>query len=1030
MEVKELYEKVLLEIINGKFEKQDLSEKVMFSYAQDVFKLNEKTHDEILKHARLKPMSEVFLRVEIIEAKLTERPDVPTGCNPFVILYLQSGLPDIVRSSILESTNNPVWKECFTLPTSENSKDNLILELFHHDVDITKISKTIRICRKYAFSCVRPRTSYQKLIGRTSIPIESISSSGLVMWYTLNKKRHTDPQGTIKLKFHFSSAQNKLKAIEEHTMLIKMFLEYELNSSSVARYWWSGKFTAAGEAILKQHAICADINESEKNLIHWNAYTSIHVTYPISFTLFENLLNKICILVSKDCVSGDDLKRFWGGVKKLLPSCFAVIIKLRKRIAGDKDILKTVTSVLNILVRVDSIRETCDIELFSPEDYEHFKHKIEHNPSISIREMTLLAVRAGAKCWFDQSVTNSIKSTFSDEEKLHNFILLIQLLQNDIKRASTYYNAPFKSIIDIEYTRELCKQHETSIVTHIKPPVEKICKGFKKLTIRLDQHNRIGEMEALDMSSKLFELYIIIKLFIEETDREIKCAHNTDIINYHAWFIGGVSHWSDVFALKALARISQAIDVDSLVAEENVEPKQSSSAVEFSNIVLQMKTFWEQLAWPDQNDLNRFLKRSLGDICSCCIYYADRISSKLKPTEDKKHIDMASTIELMRKCTLVNSNLSILIEMLINLPNDLGYRKVDVNANESTEYTLPIEGLSSWKTKVLTLFADYCMSVIRISMTDSIYKFSQIKENIESFATQTSMLIRENLINNDLKQVEGKLWTMLTAELSSLIKQTIEKKAPITSFSNLKECYAIIAQAYLPELQDLQDASPLAEQLLSIEKQLCLYSSTTRDLIHQYYLACYESQNRLDEPDRGILNVRCFFNQNTLEVQVLGANNIQMPLDFKGTCDSYVKINLIPGYRFSNVQMPKTRTKPKNRSPTYNEKFALKFSQDQRDIPDALVVFNVKVTEMLGLNQRHVGECFIRLDSIPVLSADRDVQTVDVQQLYLTLPENIDSECIPVLEYRQNDKEAAQFFKKLKQKLGKAAYTGSVLSIF
>lgn len=164
----------------------------------------------------------------------------------------------------------------------------------------------------------------------------------------------------------------------------------------------------------------------------------------------------------------------------------------------------------------------------------------------------------------------------------------------------------------IDYTREICKQHEASLVTHIKPIVETICKGFKKLTIRMDQHNRFGEMDALDMSTSLFHLYIVTRLFLEETDKELKSAHNSDIVNFHEWFSGGIAHWCDVFALKALSSVSHAIDNDQLEPEADIEPKQSSSAAKFLAIVREMEKFWEELAWPDPSELNRLLKRSIG----------------------------------------------------------------------------------------------------------------------------------------------------------------------------------------------------------------------------------------------------------------------------------------------------------------------------------------------------------------------------------------------------------------------------------
>ncbi|XP_053688553.1 protein unc-13 homolog 4B-like [Sabethes cyaneus] len=1028
--IEDLYEKVLLEIINGNFNAQEVSEKTLFAYAQDVFKINDKAHEEILKRARFKPTSEVYLRAEIIEAKLAEHPSQSKNINPFVVMYLQNDPHEIVRSSIQKTTTNPVWKEIFSLPAIEKSKETLILEVYNHESNMKKFTKTARICRKYSLSCINTRSSYHKLIGRASIPIESITSSGLVMWYTLSKKRRPEPQGTIKLKFHFSSAQNKDMAAKEHGILTRMFLEYELRNSSVARYWWSGKFTVAGEAILKQHALCADLSEIQKTLIYWNSYSSVHISYPIAFSLFESLLGKICIFIRSNNVKEDSLKMFWNGVKKMLPSCFAVIMKLRKRIAGDKDIVKTVISVLNILSMVDSIRETCDIDLFSVEDYEDFKGRIQQNPNITTHDVTLLAVQKGAKIWFQDAVANMAISTLSDEEKLRNAIQLIQLLQGDIMRASTYYNEPFRSIMNISYTRELCKQHEKNVVVHLKPIVEKICKGFRKLTIRIDQYNRVGEMDALDMSTTVFELYIIMKLFFKETDVEVKGAHNSDIVNYHKWFSGGIAHWCEVFALKTLARLSQAIDDDLLVPEEGLDPKQSSSAAEFLNIIQQIKTFWQQLDWPDQQELNRFLKKSIGDICSCCVYYADRISTKLKPPGDKARMDLAATIDLISKCALVNSNLSILIEVLNNLPADFGYSLKHMDEIDPQDYMLPVKGLSSWKTKLLILMVNHCMLEIKSSMGESLTKFNQIKTNIDCYAQQTSKLIRENLNCDDLKFVQHKLWCAITTEFNDVIRATIEKKSSISSFANLKDFYRIIAQAYLSDIQDLQEDSVLSEKLYLIEKQLDLYSSSTRDLIHRYYIACLEAQNHLDEPERGILTIRCCIRDSVLEIQIIAVENIKLPLDFKGSCDSYVKINLVPGYKFSNIQMPKTRTKLKNHSPTFNEKFSLKLTREQCQITDALIVFNVKVSELLGLSQRYVGECFIRVDCIPVVGPDSENGNIDVQQLFLTVPENIESDSIPVLEYRQSDKEAIQFFRKLKQKLGKAAYTGSVNSIF
>lgn len=162
------------------------------------------------------------------------------------------------------------------------------------------------------------------------------------------------------------------------------------------------------------------------------------------------------------------------------------------------------------------------------------------------------------------------------------------------------------------------------------------------------------------------------------------------------------------------------------------------------------------------------------DICSCCIYYADRISTKLHhPENNRKFADLPATIDLIRKCALVNSNLSILIEVLTSLPDVLGYQHMDINSNEAVEQMLPIKGLSSWKTKTLNLLTDHCMSAIKMSLRDSLVKYDSVRKNVESFTAQSAVLIREDLSDDDLKIVENALWSQLTAEFEKTMNTLV-----------------------------------------------------------------------------------------------------------------------------------------------------------------------------------------------------------------------------------------------------------------
>ncbi|QQP31402.1 Protein unc13 -like protein Dlike, partial [Caligus rogercresseyi] len=61
--------------------------------------------------------------------------------------------------------------------------------------------------------------------------------------------------------------------------------------------------------------------------------------------------------------------------------------------------------------------------------------------------------------------------------------------------------------------------------------------------------------------------------------------------NCHVWFHKGVARWLDIALYKAMQRIIKA-PVDELV-------KHSSSAVDIRTVLIQIKTFWKQLNWPD-----------------------------------------------------------------------------------------------------------------------------------------------------------------------------------------------------------------------------------------------------------------------------------------------------------------------------------------------------------------------------------------------------------------------------------------------
>lgn len=185
-----------------------------------------------------------------------------------------------------------------------------------------------------------------------------------MMWFSLDKKGKPKHQGLIRLRLSFSAEKNNKVAVQEHKHLLRVLLLHELEASKVAPYWWSGKYSDQGEAVIAQHSAQSGIGPNVRALAQWSAYTTIHTNHSLAFKLFESLLEKLMRFLNAPETSIEDKKIFWEGVKKLLPSCFSVIRNIRKKTSSDKNAIKMLNEVLSIVSIIATLTLPKDIELF------------------------------------------------------------------------------------------------------------------------------------------------------------------------------------------------------------------------------------------------------------------------------------------------------------------------------------------------------------------------------------------------------------------------------------------------------------------------------------------------------------------------------------------------------------------------------------------------------------------------------------------------------------------------------------------
>lgn len=100
---------------------------------------------------------------------------------------------------------------------------------------------------------------------------------------------------------------------------------------------------------------------------------------------------------------------------------------------------------------------------------------------------------------------------------------------------------------------------------------------------------------------------------------------------------------------------------------------------------------------------------------------------------------------------------------------------------------------------------------------------------------------------------------------------------------------------------------------------------------------------------------------------------------------------------------------------------------------NAVVMFSVKDKDLFGYSNQYIAECYLIFQNIPDDYSDQihlklnrptcTCKTFQPNRKRLQIVKNIvlcpisASECIHALEYRQGDKQAKDFIKKLKQKM-------------
>lgn len=1038
--IEELYSEILFEILHivGCDASDEEQRTPLFSYLQEAFKLDDEKHNELLETARAKEAPNILLNVEVIEAKDLRPKDANGLSDPFCTLFLTSSVAHRYNTSVKQETLSPVWEEHFSLSVENPSDDVLCIEVWDFDPAETVREKMMKIgevkgvrglrklMKEIAITASTGKHD-NELVGSALLPLKNIPASGQILWCTLEKKGKAKKQGDVKIRLNFSSEKNLQVAAQEHRHLIRLMLLHELENSKVEPYQWSGKFSHSAETIITQHLVQCGLTATAVTLAQWVEFINVHVDHPLSFIVFSLLLQKLVRPMQNGQISEDEEKLFWEAAKKLLPSCFNGIRKIRKLTHSDKNTLHQLSSILDTLSQLANLQPPEGIDLFPPSVYGWLPESNENEANCDIRGTLDIAVTRGAEDWYAHILDNNNTNGSSEEVRLNNLIKVTQLVRTDLQKAIEFHDKIFQQSFNHPYSRTLYKLYETKIVELVEPVVTEVCKSLKPLKFNDRAQDGIYDNDPISMGTTLFELYLVVQRFAVLGTGVCPGDSETFLINnFHLWFHPGVAQWLDIALYKALQRIKKAAELDQLVPVDS-SVKYSSSAVDTLAIFYQIKIFWQQLAWPDVEGSYTFVAKIIDDICRCSVFYADRMSEKVEGMGETENV-YEKKFEVTNEWCLAINNIDYVQQSIHPFVGELGMDEIvtaladfrSQTAADHCKQTLQLvidNSIDTVGNKIIEL-----LEKVAEKMAPAINRFlmqgaellnqeSNCVDRLMKYLDDNLLTLHSHLNTDNFTRILSIIWENLSHTMYELVESNLEKRRPPNFFLNLHETLKILVGFFKQGEDNNESNNPAI--LKQIEHLLVLHGMESWELIHQYHLERLEEQKMMEATSLGLLTVKVQFVENLLRIEILNARNLQ-PMDNTGSSDPYVKVHLLPEEKYTTVTKPRTKTHKRTQFPLFDEKFTIHLTPEQRQMKDGLLMFIVKDQDFLGMSE-FLGEAFVSFSDIPKTEMTTGLEQMEQVHLKLSRPTNLDSEAYRALENRQ-DKLARDFIKRQKQK--------------
>ncbi|XP_042778868.1 BAI1-associated protein 3 [Panthera leo] len=1044
-EVEMLYEEALYTVLYragtmGPDQVDD--QETLLGYLQQVFGTSPEEHAEAIERVKKAKAPTYALKVSVMRAKNLLAKDPNGFSDPYCMLGIlpASGAPRepgprteqrfsfrkgskrggplpakcIQVTEVKSSTLNPVWKENFVFEIEDVSTDQLHLDIWDHDDDVSlveacrKLNEVIGLkgMSRYFKQIVKsarangtagPTEDHtDDFLGCLNIPVREVPVAGEDRWFKLEPRSSASRvQGDCQLVLKLITTQRDTGMSQRgragflsYMLLLSRLLQFEHRSEEPKASCWRGELSGPAATILCLHGAQNNLSALQLAVLHWQVSSRHHQTRTLDYGYLLGLL--------------EDMQAHWEeasslpqGQEESLADSFNAFSEFGLRLLRQlRDFFPATNSTavyrLELLLKCLS-----KMQIFQP-SFEVCSFRTELNADISA------ALKRGNREWYDRLLNTKSPREQSGPQRLAGLVELADAVYEDLQSCYGIYASLFHSITDIDFFTLTFRQLERLVAEEAWVLTEELS---PKMT--------------LEVASGLFELYVTLadiqRFWSSIPGRD---SRSLALAGIHGPFLPAVKLWLQVLRDQVRWRLQGAVDVDTLEPMD-ASSKHSSSAASASLCFSHIQELWARLAWPDPAQAEALGTQLSQDLCAATLFYTELLRKKVdaQPGAAGEAVSeplcvVLNNVELLRKAAGQTLR-GLAWPEVTSGPEGVLPRPL-LGCAQALDEDLQQEVHTVTAHLTSKMVADVRKYVQHISLSPDSIQNDEAVAPLMKYLDEKLALLNTSLVKENLSRVLEALWELLLQAILRALGANLDVSADF--YGRFHFTLEALVSFFHAEGQGLPLESLKDGSYKRLEEELRLHQCSTRECIEQYYLDKLK-QRSLEQKRFGRLSVRCHYEaaEQRLVVEVLHAADLP-PLDANGLSDPFVIVELGPPHLFPLVRSQRTQVKNRTLHPVYDELFYFSVPAEACRRRGACVLFTVMDHDWLSTND-FAGEAALGLGSVGGIARPQVGGSARARQpvtLHLRRPRAQVKSALRMLEGRTN-KEAQEFVKRLKE---------------